>query len=237
MLNKFNQEKMLHNESISTFCNRFKLRYETCKSFKVPGFLDESYDGQRYSALYREKVNMVNRNIDHWPTTLLGVYTEVEHWLSPRLADSSIQRPTAVAVAPSVDMTTQFPCHTCGKLGHWMVDCPQNKSSKPSVSVKRNDALDKVIESATVKKNKKREKKHVKFDNLTVEETHAMLTHAIKNTATGKVSKGQFVFDTGADVFVCTDASMFKPKDPPEFTEIIGFEGRPMEAEVSSLLC
>ena len=36
---------------------------------------------------------------------------------------------------------------------------------------------------------------------------------------------------------LCTDASMFKPNDPPEFTEIIGVEGRPMEAEVGSLLC
>ena len=80
-------------------------------------------------------------------------------------------------------MTTQFPCHTCGKLGHWMDDCPHNKSSKPSVSI---NATDKVNESATAKKSNKRGKKHVKFANLTVEETIAfddcnlsMLTHAI----------------------------------------------------------
>ena len=42
VLSKFNQEKMLQNEAISTFYNRFKLRYEARKSLKVPGFQDES---------------------------------------------------------------------------------------------------------------------------------------------------------------------------------------------------
>ena len=148
MLSKFNEEKMYQNESISTFYKGFKLRYEACKSHKVPGFQDESsavhhfyskVDAQRYSALHREKVNLVNRNIDHWPTALLGAYSEVEKWKSQRLADNSVQRPTTFTVAGPVDMATQFHCHTCGKLGPWMADCPHNKSCKPSVSINASD--------------------------------------------------------------------------------------------------
>ena len=54
----------------------------------------------------------------------------------------------------------------------------------------------------------------------------SFLTHAFRNIASSNSPKGQFVFDTGADLHVCTDASMLKPNDPPEFTEIIGVDGR-----------
>ena len=117
-----------------------------------------------------------------------------------------------------------------------MADYPQIKSNKPSVSI--NATL------YSAKKSNRRKEKQVKFANLTMEETSAfddcnlsMLTHVFRNIATDKVPKGQFVFDTGANVHVCTDASMFKPNEPPKFTEIIGVEGRPMEAEVGSFLC
>ena len=99
------------------------------------------------------------------------------------------------------------------KLDDWL----SSKSSKLSASVKRNDASDNVNESATVKKNNKRERKHVKFANLTVEETLA-IDDCNLSMLTDKVPKGKFVFDTGADVHVCTDVSMFKPNDPPEYT-------------------
>ena len=58
--------------------------------------------------------------------------TEVEKWISLRLGDNNIVRPTAFAVSPPFDSTTQFPCHICGKLGHCKADCPQNESSKTS---------------------------------------------------------------------------------------------------------
>ena len=48
------------------------------------------------------------------------------------------------------------PYYTCGNLGHWMADCPQNKSSKPSESDKQNDATDKMNESSIKNKNNKR---------------------------------------------------------------------------------
>ena len=38
--------------------------------------------------------------------------------------------------------------------------------------------------------------------------------------------KGAFVFGTGADVHVCTDATLFTPSVLPEYTEVIGVEGK-----------
>ena len=41
-----------------------------------------------------------------------------------------------------------------------------------------------------------------------------VMTYAFRNLAGGKVPQGHFVFDTGADVHVSTDASKFNPNDP-----------------------
>ena len=42
MLWKFNNKKVLYGESLSTFVNRFKLRFEACRSLAVAGFEHES---------------------------------------------------------------------------------------------------------------------------------------------------------------------------------------------------
>ena len=51
-----------------------------------------------FSALYREKIHLVNMKIDHWSGILLAAYSEAERWISPRLVDRGVQRPTAFAV-------------------------------------------------------------------------------------------------------------------------------------------
>ena len=84
----------------------------------------------------------------------------------------------------------------------------------------------------------------MQLGNVTVEEAltrdfKTVIYHcspAFRNIAAGKVPKGQYVFDTGADVHICTDATLFKPNDPPEYTKIIGVEGRAMQAEIGTLL-
>ena len=45
------------------------------------------------------------------------------------------------------------------------------------------------------------------------------------------------MFDTGTDVHVCTDTTLFTPSMPPEYTEVIGVEGKAILAEVGTLLC
>ena len=60
---------MTNYEPLSTFYNRFKVRYEACNTLGVAGFEDKwesiyvKQDGPKYAALYRENVNFVNRNI------------------------------------------------------------------------------------------------------------------------------------------------------------------------------
>ena len=99
---------------------------------KKSGIFDAKLVGQRYTGSYREKINLINRNIDHWPTTLPGAYPEVAKWISLKLDDNKIVSPTAFAVSSQSDLTAQFPCHICGRLGRWMADCLKNKDSKPS---------------------------------------------------------------------------------------------------------
>ena len=126
-LSKYNNERIFNNESLSTFFNRFKLRFEACRSLGVAGFEDESesivrqfyakLDGARYAALYREKVNLVNRNIDEWPVTLLAA--DDESWIPPRTTDANFNRPTAFAVSENTGAkSSKCPCHNCGKVGH-----------------------------------------------------------------------------------------------------------------------
>ena len=119
--------------------------------------------------LYREKGRPSEQKYRSLAGTLLAAYFTaaayftVEHWIFPRLEDSSVKRDI---VAGSTNMTTQLPCHTCSKLGHWMADFPLNKSSKPSGSDKQNDTM-----QNNQQKHKKKKKSRVKFANLIVEET------------------------------------------------------------------
>lgn len=254
-LSKYNNERMFNNESLSTFYNRFKLRYEACKTLGVAGFQDESeavvrqfyakLDGARYAALYRDKVNLVNRNIDNWPVTLLGAYADVERWIPPRATDATFNRPTAFAVAENTGAkSSKYPCHICGKTGHWKANCPDAKESSDEKE-KGTKEVPEFQEKKTKKKLKSKSRK-VHFANYTTEEVtdkyfeycnYSFLTNAFRNHAGSKVPKGKFVFDTGADVHVCTDATLFTPAEPPEHIEIIGVEGKVIRAPVGQLMC
>ena len=91
-----------------------------------------------------------------------------------------------------------------------MADCPQNKSNSPS-GEKEEEIANKVSDSGKNNQQEhKKKKSRVKFANLTVEETlgrdfddcsSSMLTLILRNRTESKVSKGHFVFDTGADVY------------------------------------
>ena len=70
---------MKARELISTFYNRFKQWYEACKAFIVAGFEDAStavrqFIREVYAAVYYEKVNLVNRNIDHCENATRSLY-------------------------------------------------------------------------------------------------------------------------------------------------------------------
>ena len=66
---------MTNNESLSTFYNRFKLRYDTCNTLGVAGFEYESESivrkfyaklaSPRYAVLYREKVKRKSSQLEH----------------------------------------------------------------------------------------------------------------------------------------------------------------------------
>ena len=127
---KFYAERMSQTEALNIYYDRFKMRFQQCKSLGIIGLQDESdivrhfyakLDASRYNQFYREKMNLVSRGIDKWPTNLQSAFSEVERWIPPRATDWTNSRPTAFAIASSSGSSgtkDEFPCYHCGKLGH-----------------------------------------------------------------------------------------------------------------------
>ena len=62
--------------------------------------------------------------------------------------------------------SSKYPCHNCGKVGHWKADCPEAKESKGSSDqVKKDDPGFEIT-----KKKKPKKPKNVKFANYTAQE-------------------------------------------------------------------
>ena len=139
-------EQMSTSESLLTFYQRFKLRYEHCLLIGVKDIPDEAgaardffskLDQARFGAFYREKKNAVRREIDDWAESLLNAYEEVEMWEPPtaswRTTDQRAGRPAVFAATSQSAVNPQrdrsrMPCHQCGELGHWKNECPNSSA-------------------------------------------------------------------------------------------------------------
>ena len=70
---KFHAERMFHTESLNLYYDRFKMRFQQCKSLEIVGLQDDSdtvrhfyakLDSSRYNQFYREKMNLASRGMD-----------------------------------------------------------------------------------------------------------------------------------------------------------------------------
>ena len=254
---KFTNERMGPNESLLNFYNRFKLRYDNCVTLDVPGFSDESVaarhfyaklDAARYGQLYREKMNSVSRKIDEWPATLVDAYTEIDRWIGPRASDGIQRKPVAFTVkqtSDEQDPKSKYPCHKCGQVGHWRKDCPMGSDVESRKQETVKDESGRNHHEKNKSKNKKK-KKAVHFSNLTVEEAYSdfdigsniftLSTVAFRGGKIPSLPSNLVIFDSGADVHVANNRSLFTPRDPPEFSKVIGIEGKEITAEVGDML-